>query len=85
MRATVLLVAFGTTNALLVGSAARLQARRASPVQAGLFDTLAAAFSNEEFDDRSAKGSLTHLHAACCANERPCVDSSAHSACAHTP
>ena len=31
MRATVLLVAFGTTNALLVGSAARLQARRASP------------------------------------------------------
>ena len=58
MRAAVLLVAFGTTNALLVGSPARLQTRRSSSVKAGLFDKLAAAFGNEEFDDRSAKGSL---------------------------
>ena len=58
MRLALLIVAFGTTNALLVGSPARVQTRRASSVKAGLFDKLAAAFANDDFDDRSAKGSL---------------------------
>ena len=44
---------------LLVGSPARAQRSRAPAPAAGIFDKLAEAFSNEEFDDRSAKGAYT--------------------------
>lgn len=62
MRAIVMLATVVVTDALTVGSAARLQHQRTGMVTAGIFDQFKAAFMDaEEFDDRSCKGALTSL------------------------
>ena len=51
-----------SAKALLLGNGASLQLlqprlnQRANPAQAGIFEQLAKAFQNEDFDDRTAKG-----------------------------
>lgn len=52
----VLVLAFAASDAFQLGSApARAQRARCAVPTAGLFDAFAAAFSNQEFDDRNAK------------------------------
>ena len=50
------LVSVLDVNALRIGSVARVQSVRSPAPVAGLFDGIAKAFANEDFDDRNAKG-----------------------------
>uniref|UniRef100_A0A7S3BIS7 Peptidyl-prolyl cis-trans isomerase n=1 Tax=Haptolina ericina TaxID=156174 RepID=A0A7S3BIS7_9EUKA len=58
LKAFLFTLVLGDVSALRIGlrsSSTHCAVPRSTPIQAGLFDAFAKAFSNEEFDDRNAK------------------------------
>ena len=72
VRSILALLVVAHTDALLVGSATRLQHRRAGIATAGIFDQFKNAFMEKEaFDDRTVKGACNPLSLSLALNPQP--------------